>query len=75
MKLKSMTQEQRDKVCQYFMDKYAPIAEDRMRHNIWKACEHCPFGVPDGMGSAACGEYLLDDVLPKELLSIVKGDK
>ena len=76
MKLKNMTPEQRQKICNYIMDTYAPVKEgDNFRHDFWKACEHCPFGVPDDFDSYTCGDSLFDRLLPKDLLHIVKGDK
>ena len=72
MKLSELTSKQRDSICKYFMDKYAPIDKDHMRRQIYKACEHCPFGVGNGMGSAECGEWLFDSELDEELNTIIK---
>ena len=39
-----LTQEQKYKICRYLVNKYAPIREDGLVHQVWVACEHCPFG-------------------------------
>ena len=75
MLLKELTEEQRELICDYIIDKYCPIEEDHMRHNIWKACEYCPFSVSDGKGDNTCAEGLLDKVLPEDLIRIAKGEE
>ena len=72
MLLKELTKEQKYKICRYMMDKYAPIAEDGMRHKSWLACEHCPFVVPSDGGYSGCGDFLFEEELPKELESFIK---
>lgn len=71
MLLKDLTEEQRDKICEHFLNKYAPIGEDGMRHKMWKACQHCIFGDPEG-GDCCAGIFDCD--LPKELEEVIKDE-
>ncbi|MBP5470047.1 MAG: hypothetical protein J6Z11_12475 [Candidatus Riflebacteria bacterium] len=74
MKLSNLTEVQRDKICDFIIAKYCPIAEDGFRHKIWKACAHCPFSVSDEAGGDVCAEYLLDRDLPEEFEEVIKND-
>lgn len=69
MLLKELTPKQREKICQYILDKYAPIEEDHMRHKIWRACVNCPFG-----DAQDCWEGLFDLDLSKELEEVIKDE-
>ena len=74
MKLRDLTEEQADKICDYIVAKYCPVEKDRFSYKIWKACEHCPFGVSDGKGDYTCAVGILENELDPELEEVIKND-
>lgn len=73
MKLRDLTEEQADKICDYICDKYGVYDEHGIWKNSQKCCCHCPFGITSD-GYYDCCQGLLFNDLPEEFEEVIKND-
>ena len=75
MKLRDLTEDQAEKICDYLDEKYLIRDEKGFPTNWGEDCRHCPFGVTvdDSKWRECCMYHLFKD-LPEELEEVIKND-
>lgn len=74
MLLKDLTKEQKEKICNHFLDEISEDDEDYIR-KMYEACSKCPFGLVrvDGLWIHCCA-WVLFQKLPQELEEVIKDE-
>lgn len=71
MKLRDLTEEQADKICDYIFEKYGK--ENSTWRDMQRCCCHCPFSLTsDGYYDCAQGLMFID--LDEEFEKVIKDD-
>lgn len=73
MLLKDLTKEQKEKICNHFLDEIPE--EDTSLASVCKACSKCPFSLETGEGGwTECCAWVLFEKLPQELEEVIKDE-
>jgi len=78
MKLKDLTEEQADKICDYIFNTYGIYSPEGICQNFEECCQKCPYAFSiDDSRWRECSKgfmYRTDDV-PEEFEKVIKDEK